>query len=1220
MTILLATGIYPPESGGPATYTRAFARALVRAGHVVRVITYGEMSISEDDFEVIRISRRGGIFVRYVRYAWSVYRMSKDADVLYAQGAVSEGVPVALVAKLLGKKMVLRVPGDYAWEMGMQMASKDTESSLDRFLMRAHAGRIGMYERLERWVARSAWSVIAPSAYLASVVRRWGVPTERIQVIKNAVPALPSTESRSVLRVRFGVEDKVVCFAPGRAVPWKGIDDLISWWYRVPTSHLLVYAGDGPEFVAWKKLAEREGVADRVRFLGRLSQQEMAEWYAAADVFVLHAGYEGYPHAVPEAVSKGLLCLVSDRGGNPETREEFGEQVKVLPYQDRDAWVAELSKVSIQSEVSRAPSPVSWTHEEMTVAVVDHLSQAAHPDVGKKGRVVMVGYERELFNTESVAFRRVASFVTPALSLSALVLGRFPEDVALELDGVHVSGSSGSDLRRSWRAIVQGVREARRLPGRTVITAQDPFIAGLIGYAISRWTNQPLEIQEHADFWSGEWERERWMHRVWSLIGRVLLGRAERVRVVSERVKAHLIKKGIPASKIEVIPVAQDLSALFVRPLSSPTRAFTFVVPCRFVAQKGLDLFLEAFERLRKQGADVRALVIGSGPLESWLRHEVEVRGLHEALDIRGWMPSEELWEEADALVVASRYEGWGRTIVEAMAAGVPVITTEVGCVGSFFRSGLDGSSVPVGDPDALAAAMKQCVEEVEGRQKRVVQARERAQAFPDQAALHDRQRLGWETMFAEAYRRPLGPRFELWVIGFVVFAVLIRALSVLLFHGQLVNREWGFYILVERWFQGYGYSFARELGCASAYRSPGFLFFLTALYFVFDPANTWAQAIVQNGIVVVALWLTYVVGKRLVGARAALVGAFLMAVYPYTFYHYTQYYHTFLQATGLLLVLWLVFRFEETRKYRWAIAAGLAIGGLAYVQGTILVATPFLAGWILWRFWPDWKRAVVGVGLMAICSAGLIAPWTYRNWKIFHAFVPLTTDVGLALFKANNENIGLLTARGYPQETVGEVVVSSTNPFYFQYRLPMDLEAKWSKEGVLHPSIFWTEWHPREPTGRVDHCVQLGPLNEYEYNRYWQEKANTWIAERWRTEGWKLQVQKVSTFWRPGLFPSVKTGAPWSFAGSVWKEWVARVGVLLSTAVVIIGGWLGMILAIRSRDRYVLVPLALCLVYTFLHSWLAGYTKYRIPLDHLLAGYAGSCLVILWDKLRQRS
>jgi Glycosyltransferase len=255
---------------------------------------------------------------------------------------------------------------------------------------------------------------------------------------------------------------------------------------------------------------------------------------------------------------------------------------------------------------------------------------------------------------------------------------------------------------------------------------------------------------------------------------------------VSERVKECLVAKGVRASKIEVISVAQDLASLLARSIPSVSGVFTFVVPCRFVEQKGLDVFIEAFDRLFKQGAEVRARLIGSGYLERWLRQEVQRRGLDEVVEISSWVSSEELWDDADALVVASRYEGWGRTIVEAMAAGVPVVTTEVGCVGSFFRPGVDGLAVPVGDVDALVQAMRACVEDGEGREARCKAAREQARTFPVREDLHDRQREGWGRVLTETSRQVIGPRFELWVIAFVFFAIFTRILSVVLFHAQL--------------------------------------------------------------------------------------------------------------------------------------------------------------------------------------------------------------------------------------------------------------------------------------------------------------------------------------------------------------------------------------------------------------------------------------------------
>lgn len=1228
MNILLATGIYPPESGGPATYTAALAKALLKRGHRVTIVTYGESpplevkrsTKTESPIEdVVCVSRKGGPLVRYARYAKVLYKQAKTAEVIFAQGAVSEGVPATLVAKWLGKKICLRIPGDYAWEMGMQIDQADTEASLDKFLNHRHFGRVRIYEWLERWTARSAWSLIAPSQYLKSVSERWGVPTERIEVIKNAVQELPATEGRIALRKRFKVESKVVCLTAVRAVPWKGVADLVTWWHRLPKTHVLVVAGDGPELSVWKKIAEQEEVMDRVRFVGRLPQVQLTEWYDAADVFVLHTGYEGYPHTIPEAVSRGLPCFVSDQGGNPETQVEFGEMVQVLPYQDRDAWLGALQSTGIRDQLDR-PSQAEhvWSHEDMVEKVETHLHNMTSVHQGAT-RVVMVGYERELVKTESETFKRVASLASASLSISAVVLSHLPQDVELERDHLHVYAFAGSFLRRLWLGIYNGICEAKRLPSRTLISGQDPFTAGCVAYLVSRWTNQPLEIQEHGDFWSGAWVKERWLNRVWSWLGILILRRAERVRVVSERVKSHLVSRGVNEGKIEVIPVAQDLEKLLAMPVSSHNEGsiFTFVAPCRFVPQKGLDILIKACQLMKERGESVRVICIGSGPLEPWLKEEIQKQQLAEMMSIQTWSSPDELWEGADGLVLPSNYEGWGRTIVEAMAAGVSIVATDVGCAGSFFRPGIDGLVVPVGDAQALSEAMVKTVQDSLDRELRKTNARERAKEFLTREELHDKQRAGWRALIQKFQSISLRPRFELWVWAFVMFAVLTRVASVVLFHGQLANREWGFYTLVDRWFHGYGYSFASELGCSSAYRSPGYLFFLTALYTFFSPSNTWAQAIVQNIFVVGALWMTYVVGKRLVDPRAALVGGFIMACYPYTFYHYTQYYHTFLQSFFLLIVVWCVLRLEDTKRLKYAVYGGLSIGSLAYVQGTILPATPLISLWILWRLWPEWKRAVLAVGIMAVLSAGLIAPWTYRNWTVFHQFVPLTTDLGHALFKANNENIYEITKRGYPQEII-EDVASSTNPLFKQYRLPISLEMELRASGVFHDSVLWTQWHPKEPNGSLVTCSDRGLLDEYQFNQYWLGKTE----EFWHThpeQAWKLPLQKMRTFWQPGLFPSVKTGAPWSFAGNPTKEWLARSAVWGSTALVIVLGWAGIFIFLYRRDRKVWIPFMLFVIFTILHSLIAGYTKYRIPLDHLMAAYAGWVLVAIWDRVRCR-
>jgi glycosyltransferase involved in cell wall biosynthesis/4-amino-4-deoxy-L-arabinose transferase-like glycosyltransferase len=1210
MRILIASGIYPPEGGGPSIYSHAMARALVSMGHSVSVVAYGEeVSSTSDGWRVERVSRRGGPIVRYLRYFVRAWKAMKSVDVVYLQGAVSEGLPTTIAAGLRRVPTVYRIPGDYAWEMSQQKGDTDL---LDAFLEKRHRGVIGLYERIERFVAKRASRIIAPSNYLKSVAIRWGIASPFITVIRNAEDPLPPGLSREQKRQVENMDGKTVCFTVVRAVPWKGVAELIEWWSGLPDTHQLVMAGDGPELEKWKMLAEKSPAAKRIRFVGRLNREEIGNWMRASDVFLLHSGYEGYPHVVAEAASMGVPCLVSDQGGNPETKEVFGDLIRVLPYRNQQAWVQALKEVSVRT---REEIPAStWSHRAMTERVEGVLIEAER----KEGpmQTLMFSFDRSLLDTESASMQRIQDLAGEGM-VQAVVLSSFKTDEIAQVDHVTAYGFSGSGLTRLLRSIMQGIRIVRVAPKRTLVTAQDPFIAGAAGYLVSRIKNVPLEVQEHGDFYSGYWKKESWKNRCLSLVGRFVLGQAERVRVVSDRVKEHLIAIGIKAEKIEVIPVAVDVSGL----LSAETRKrgdiFRFVVPCRFVEQKGLDVLLEAASLLKKEHVPFHLSIIGRGPLLSSLHGMIESKGLVKEVDIQDWKEGNDVWKDTDGFVMSSRYEGFGRTVLEAMASKVAVVATDVGCVGSVLRPGVDGRVVAIGDARGLADAMKAVIVEKESTERMIASAYERAESFSSTSTLHEKQRAGWRLMLNQVL--DVRPRFDLWVLAFVLFALATRLASAFLFHNGLVNREWGFYTLVEHWFQGYGYSYATELGCPSAYRSPGFLFFLTALYSVIRPENTLAQALIQNLIAWLALILVYVVGKRFVGKKAALLGGLMMACYPYTFYHFTQYYHTFLSTFLILFLVWTLLRLKENKKISTAVLAGVSIGALAYTQGTILPAAPFIVVWLLWMWWPDWKRTVIAAVIMAVVSASMIAPWTYRNWQAFHAFVPLTTDLGHGFYKANNEYIYEITKRGYPMEIVDDPVVSSTNPNYIMFTIQPWLREELEKDGAYRDSIYWTEWHPKYPVGKMELCSERGLMDEKQFADYWAGRSKEWMTEHFWTDAWKLPLQKFKTFWQPGLFPSVKTGAPWSFANNPTKVFLARFVVWFSTLVVVWFGLAGVVIAVRRRKKEAVLVVILALVYSIMHSLFAGYTKYRMPLDHLLAPFAAYTLFVLYETRIRR-
>jgi glycosyltransferase involved in cell wall biosynthesis len=355
MKILLATGIYPPDVGGPATYTHALAHEFIARKHEVRVVAYGkkdERITEKNNLTVTRVDRFRTAPFRYLAYFRSVFRDAKWCDAIYLQGPVSEGFPATLVSLLLGKPTLMKIVGDYAWESYMLSSDKEAGSLhayskkelLDEFLTHRHRGKIGWIEKIERWTARCADHIIVPSNYLKRVVRQWGVPSSKITLLYNFVEPFQLIRYTDFVRQKVGILPKHrVILTAVRAVPWKNIDFIIRLLPDLSEDIVLAVAGDGPSLNVWRQEAERCNVSHRVYFLGRLSRSELGEWYQAADCFVLPSSYEGYPHVIAEAVSLRLPCFVSDKGGNPETEKMEGTLVTVLPHLSVDDWKRALS-------------------------------------------------------------------------------------------------------------------------------------------------------------------------------------------------------------------------------------------------------------------------------------------------------------------------------------------------------------------------------------------------------------------------------------------------------------------------------------------------------------------------------------------------------------------------------------------------------------------------------------------------------------------------------------------------------------------------------------------------------------------------------------------------------------------------------------------------------------------------------------------------------------
>ena len=122
MKIVIAAGIYPPDIGGPATYSELIAREFAKQKIKVKVICYSDKK--SDD--VVRILRKHNILIRYLLYFCNLLKIAKGCDVIYAQGPLGAGLPAMWTSKILNKKLVIKIVGDYAWEQGVnQFGVKD---------------------------------------------------------------------------------------------------------------------------------------------------------------------------------------------------------------------------------------------------------------------------------------------------------------------------------------------------------------------------------------------------------------------------------------------------------------------------------------------------------------------------------------------------------------------------------------------------------------------------------------------------------------------------------------------------------------------------------------------------------------------------------------------------------------------------------------------------------------------------------------------------------------------------------------------------------------------------------------------------------------------------------------------------------------------------------------------------------------------------------------
>lgn len=299
MRLLVVSGIWPPDVGGPASHAPEVAAFLRSRGHSVEAVVTADAEPAPQAYTVRWLSRTLPPGLRHAKAVRLIATRARRADVVYTTGMFGRSSVATLAART---PIVVKLTADPAYERARRWGL--THGSLDEFQRSPPLSTLPL--RTARDLdARRASHIVTPSAYLRELALGWGVAPERTTVLPNPAPHVGTLRPRDELRREFAFDGPTLVFA-GRLTAQKSLDVGIEAARRAGVA--LAIAGDGPDRTALERLGH-------ARFLGPLPRERVLELFRAADAALLSSSWENFPHSVVEALAVGTPVIATRTGG-----------------------------------------------------------------------------------------------------------------------------------------------------------------------------------------------------------------------------------------------------------------------------------------------------------------------------------------------------------------------------------------------------------------------------------------------------------------------------------------------------------------------------------------------------------------------------------------------------------------------------------------------------------------------------------------------------------------------------------------------------------------------------------------------------------------------------------------------------------------------------------------------------------------------------------------
>ena len=350
MRIVLATGIYPPDIGGPAVFAQRLKEGLERRGHKVKVISYRGLREIPQPFR---------IFIYFLRLAFG----ARGCSLIYSLNLISCGLPSCFYSKISGKKLALRIGGDYLWERAVEKG-RTKKTLRDYYNNTAKTAKEKFWILIIKIVLICADRVIFTNDLQKNIYQRYfNLSLKKAEIIPNP---FPEVEISPELR-----PDKNVLLYAGRLLKLKNLEMLLRAFQgalkKTGKDLTLKIIGEGPEKDNLRIKSRELGIENNVIFLPPFSHEKLMEEIQRSYFCVLPSLTEITPNFSLECIKLKKPILLTKETGlygkfkdyllfcDPQNRMDLEE--KIIFLLEEANYSDYLKKIS---EI-----PIDWTWENV---------------------------------------------------------------------------------------------------------------------------------------------------------------------------------------------------------------------------------------------------------------------------------------------------------------------------------------------------------------------------------------------------------------------------------------------------------------------------------------------------------------------------------------------------------------------------------------------------------------------------------------------------------------------------------------------------------------------------------------------------------------------------------------------------------------------------------------------------------------------------------------